>query len=43
MKPIVVVPTYNERENLETLVSLIRQQPGNFHILVVDDNSRWYW
>lgn len=39
MKPIVVVPTYNEIENLERIVGLIRQQPGGFHILVVDDNS----
>jgi dolichol-phosphate mannosyltransferase len=39
MKAIVIVPTYNERENLESLVSQIRQQPGNFHILIADDNS----
>ncbi len=39
MKAIVIVPTYNERENLESLVSQIRQQPGNFHILIVDDSS----
>src|ERR1039457_1825072 len=39
MKPIVVVPTYNEIENLERVVGLIREQPGGFHILIVDDNS----
>ena len=39
MKPIVIVPTYNEIENLERIVGLIREQPGGFHILVVDDNS----
>ena len=39
MKPIVVVPTYNEIENLERIVGLIREQPGAFHILIVDDNS----
>src|SRR4051794_17954779 len=39
MKAIVVVPTYNEIENLERIVGLIREQPGGFHILVVDDNS----
>jgi dolichol-phosphate mannosyltransferase len=39
MKSIVVVPTYNERENLENLVTLIRQQPGGIHILIADDNS----
>jgi dolichol-phosphate mannosyltransferase len=39
MKPIVVVPTYNEIENLERIVSLILEQPGGFHILIVDDSS----
>jgi dolichol-phosphate mannosyltransferase len=39
MKPIVVVPTYNEIENLESVVELIRRQPGGFHVLIVDDNS----
>jgi dolichol-phosphate mannosyltransferase len=39
MKPIVVVPTYNEIENLERITGLILEQPGGFHILVVDDNS----
>ena len=39
MKAIVVVPTYNEIENLERVVGLIREQPGGFHILIVDDNS----
>jgi dolichol-phosphate mannosyltransferase len=39
MKTIVVVPTYNEIENLARIVQLIREQPGGFHILVVDDNS----
>jgi dolichol-phosphate mannosyltransferase len=39
MKALVVVPTYNEIENLERIVGLIREQPGGFHILVVDDNS----
>ena len=39
MKTIVVVPTYNEIENLARIVELIREQPGGFHILVVDDNS----
>jgi dolichol-phosphate mannosyltransferase len=39
MKPIVVIPTYNEIENLERVVDLVREQPGGFHILIVDDNS----
>jgi dolichol-phosphate mannosyltransferase len=34
----VVIPTYNERDNLPTLVSTILQDPG-YRIIVVDDNS----
>ncbi len=39
MKAIVVVPTYNERQNLEHLVARIRQAAPGLHILIVDDNS----
>jgi dolichol-phosphate mannosyltransferase len=36
---LIVIPTYNEAENLEPLVREILAQPGHFDILVVDDNS----
>lgn len=36
---LVIVPTYNERENLQRLVQQVRTQPGNIHVLIVDDNS----
>ena len=39
MNAIVVVPTYNERENLANLVEAIRKLPVAIHILIVDDNS----
>jgi dolichol-phosphate mannosyltransferase len=39
MKCIVIVPTYNERENVESLLPiLLRDNPG-LHALVVDDGS----
>ncbi len=39
-KVVVVVPTYNERENLPVLVGLLADlQMPNLHVLVVDDNS----
>jgi dolichol-phosphate mannosyltransferase len=38
-KTLVVVPTYNERENLSPLVKRILALPCPTHILVVDDNS----
>src|SRR3990170_2565308 len=37
-KTLVIIPTYNESENLPPLVHEIRRTT-NFHILVVDDNS----
>ncbi len=36
---LVIVPTYNERDNLPRVVPLILAQGEAFHILVVDDNS----
>ena len=39
MRAVVVVPTFNERENLAAVVDKIRQAAGTVDILVVDDNS----
>lgn len=36
---LMIVPTYNERENLGELVSQLRALPGDVHVLIVDDNS----
>lgn len=36
---VVVVPTYNERENVRTLLERVRQHSPESDILVVDDNS----
>jgi len=36
---LMIVPTYNERENIRQLVGQLRALPGNVHVLVVDDNS----
>lgn len=36
---LIVVPTYNEVENLEALVSAILAQNCPFDILIIDDNS----
>ena len=38
-QPTLVLPTYNERENLPTLVSAIQALPLGMRIIVVDDNS----
>ena len=36
---IVIIPTYNEKENVERLIRNIFSFQRDFHILVVDDNS----
>jgi dolichol-phosphate mannosyltransferase len=36
---LVVVATYNERENLEAIVSRIKELPIKCDVLIVDDNS----
>jgi glycosyltransferase involved in cell wall biosynthesis len=35
----VILPTYNERENIETLVRQLLDLPGGLQVTVVDDNS----
>lgn len=40
MKPVVIVPTYNERENIGPLLDALLSLPvDNLHVVVVDDNS----
>lgn len=36
---LVIIPTFNEIENIERIVKSIFSQRRNFHVLVVDDNS----
>ncbi len=36
---LMIVPTYNELENLPELVRQLRALPGDVHVLVVDDDS----
>ena len=36
---MLIIPTYNERDNIATLVGRIRNAAGNEPILFVDDNS----
>ena len=38
-KTLVIIPTYNERENLPALVKRLMALPAVLDILVVDDNS----
>ncbi len=36
---IVIIPTYNEIENIESIIRAVFSLPKSFHILIVDDNS----
>lgn len=38
-RKIVIIPTYNEKENIEKIIRKVRSLEGDFHILVVDDGS----
>jgi glycosyltransferase involved in cell wall biosynthesis len=38
-RSLIVIPTYNEAENLERLISAILALDAGFEILIVDDNS----
>ena len=39
LRSLVIVPTYNERENIQAILSAVLHQPYGFHVLVVDDGS----
>ncbi len=36
---LVIIPTYNERENIEKVLQIVFSLPKEFHVLIVDDNS----
>lgn len=36
---IVIIPTYNEKENIEQIIRAVFALPVAFHILIVDDAS----
>jgi len=39
MEKLVIVPTYNERENIEVVITRLLALPYDLHVLVVDDAS----
>jgi dolichol-phosphate mannosyltransferase len=38
-RALVIIPTYNEKENIHSIVQLVLAQAPNLDVLVVDDNS----
>ncbi len=39
LQKIVIIPTYNEKENISSIVTAIFALAQQFHVLVIDDNS----
>lgn len=36
---VVIIPTYNEIENITAIISAVLSLQGNFHVLIIDDGS----
>jgi dolichol-phosphate mannosyltransferase len=36
---IVIIPTYNEKENIERIIRKVFSLPHDFHVLIIDDGS----
>ena len=39
MKNLVIIPTYNEKENIEAIITTVMELPIEYHVLVIDDGS----
>ncbi|MBQ9295923.1 MAG: polyprenol monophosphomannose synthase [Paludibacteraceae bacterium] len=39
MDRLVIIPTYNEKENIEAIISAVMELPLDFDVLVIDDGS----
>ena len=36
---LVIIPTYNEKENIEKIIRYVFEMPMSFDILIIEDNS----
>jgi dolichol-phosphate mannosyltransferase len=36
---IIIIPTYNEKENIERMIRKVFSLPHDFHLLIIDDGS----
>ena len=39
MKSLVIIPTFNEKENIENIIRAVFGLDEVFHVLIVDDGS----
>ena len=38
-KKVIIIPTYNEKENIEKIIRAVRALEGDYHVLIIDDGS----
>ena len=36
---LVIIPTFNEKENVEKIIRKVISLAGDFHVLIIEDNS----
>jgi glycosyltransferase involved in cell wall biosynthesis len=39
VEKLVIIPTYNEKENIEAMLQAVYDLKQDFHVLVIDDGS----
>ncbi|MBS1626296.1 MAG: polyprenol monophosphomannose synthase [Bacteroidetes bacterium] len=39
MEKLVIIPTYNEKDNIEAIINAVFSLHQNYHVLIIDDNS----
>lgn len=39
MDKLVIIPTYNEKENIQAIINAVMELPLDFHVLIIDDGS----
>jgi dolichol-phosphate mannosyltransferase len=39
MERLVIIPTYNEKENIEAIITAVMELPIDFQVLIIDDGS----
>ena len=39
MSKLVIIPTYNEKENVSNIIHAVFELSGDFHVLIIDDGS----
>ena len=38
-RSLIIIPTFNEKENVENIIRAVLSKSARFHVLIVDDNS----